>query len=198
MDLQIIGYGIPARTRERMDLLLQEGGSKGYFEVEVVALTDVKIAVCAPGMGDEMQAIKAGILEVTDLLVVNKSDLPDADRTANHLKSMLHHRGHDERRSAHKVSTVTRAGLPQLVEAIDARLRERTDSRSTAIAAARHPRSTLADDVGNLADALVRDSTDPRIDAILADVEQGTIARQDGLMATLRILVECEGGPDFH
>lgn len=34
MDLQIIGYGIPAQTRERMDLLLQEGGSKGYFDRE--------------------------------------------------------------------------------------------------------------------------------------------------------------------
>ena len=54
-----------------MDLVIVETVGTGQSEVEVAELTDVKIVVCAPGFGDEMQAIKAGILEVADLLVVN-------------------------------------------------------------------------------------------------------------------------------
>ena len=173
-----------------MNLVIVETVGTGQSEVEVAGLTDVRIAVCAPGLGDEMQAIKAGILEVADLLVVNKSDLPDADRTLAHLKSMLHHRGHEERRSALKVSTVTRDGLAMLVDAIDARFREPPASRSTTSVDSRHPRWTLADDVGDLAVSLVRDSADPRIDAIIADLAQGVIARRDGVMATIRLLAE--------
>ena len=171
-----------------MDLVIVETVGTGQSEVEVAGLTEVKIAVCAPGLGDEMQAIKAGILEVADLLVVNKSDLPDADRTANHLMAMLHHRGHEERRSAHKVSTVTHDGLPQLIEAIDARFREPTETRSTAITGARHPRFTLADDVGDLAAAMVRDSVDTRIETIIAHMAQGIISRRDGVIGAIRVL----------
>ena len=103
---------------------------------------------------------------------------------------MLHHRGHEERRSALKVSTVTRVGLAMLVDAIDARFREPPASRSTTSVDSRHPRWTLADDVGDLAVSLVRDSADRRIDAIIADLAQGVIARRDGVMATIRLLAE--------
>ena len=116
--------------------------------------------------------------------------MPDADRTLAHLKSVLHRRAHDEHRSALKVSTVTRDGLAMLVDAIDARFREPPPSRSTNSVDSRHSRWTLADDVGDLAVTLVRDSADPRIDAIIADLAQGVIARRDGVMATIRLLAE--------
>ena len=99
-----------------MDLVIVETVGTGQSEVEVANLTDVKIVVCAPGLGDEMQAMKAGVLEIADLLVVNKADLPDAARTATHLTAMLHHRGHEERRSMLSVSTQTRDGLKALGE----------------------------------------------------------------------------------
>jgi len=61
----------------------------GQSEVEVASLAHTVIVVEAPGMGDEIQAIKAGILEIADILVVNKGDHPEAQRTVNALRSML-------------------------------------------------------------------------------------------------------------
>lgn len=173
-----------------MDLVIVETVGTGQSEVEVAELTDVKIVVCAPGLGDEMQAIKAGVLEVSDLLVVNKSDLPDADRTAAHLKAMLHHRGHEERRSVLQVSSLNREGLPRLVDAIDARYAAPTARLSTWATKGHNPRQELADDVADLAAAFVRDSVDPRIDVIIGEMARGVISRHDGVMAMTRMVAE--------
>ena len=171
-----------------MDLVIVETVGTGQSEVEVAELTDVRIVVCAPGFGDEMQAIKAGILEVADLLVVNKSDLPDADRTVAHLKAMLHHRGHDERRAAFKVSTLTRDGLAMLAEAINARFAEPLEVRRNVAAKADNPRHQLAEDVAQLAAAFMRDHDDPRIEYIAENVSRGAISRRDGAVAAMRLL----------
>lgn len=61
----------------------------GQSEVEIASLAHTVIVVEAPGMGDEIQAIKAGILEIADILVVNKGDHPEAQRTVNALRSMI-------------------------------------------------------------------------------------------------------------
>ena len=57
--------------------------------MEVAAIADTTLVVQAPEMGDEVQAIKAGLLEVADIVVVNKSDRPGADRAAAQLRGML-------------------------------------------------------------------------------------------------------------
>jgi len=61
----------------------------GQDEVEVVRAAHTTVVVSAPGLGDDIQAIKAGLLEIADVRVVSKSDRPDADRTVTDLKSML-------------------------------------------------------------------------------------------------------------
>ena len=61
----------------------------GQSEVEVAAAADTTVVLEAPEMGDEVQAIKAGLLEVADLVVVNKGDRPGAQRTAAQLRAML-------------------------------------------------------------------------------------------------------------
>jgi LAO/AO transport system kinase len=71
------------------DVVIVETVGAGQSDVEVQGLAQVTIVVCAPGLGDEIQAIKAGILEIADILVVNKADLPDAGRTARQLEGML-------------------------------------------------------------------------------------------------------------
>ena len=72
-----------------MDIVLVETVGTGQSEVEIIALADVNIVVSAPGLGDDIQAIKSGILEIADILVVNKGDLPGAEQTASQLRSML-------------------------------------------------------------------------------------------------------------
>ena len=181
-----------------MDLVIVETVGTGQSEVEVAELTDVKIVVCAPGLGDEMQAIKAGVLEIADLLVVNKSDLPDADRTAGHLKAMLHYGGHEERRRVLQVSSVNRDGLPMLVDAIDVRFAAPLGRQPTVAPRANNPRLTLADDVADLAAALVRDGDDPRIDIIVRELSQGAISRCDGAVAAIRVLAERDVLPGLN
>ncbi|MBN2385501.1 MAG: methylmalonyl Co-A mutase-associated GTPase MeaB [Anaerolineales bacterium] len=71
------------------DLVLIETVGAGQAEVEIARLAHTTLVVEAPGLGDDIQAIKAGILEVADILVVNKADLPGAESAERALKGML-------------------------------------------------------------------------------------------------------------
>ena len=71
------------------DLVLVETVGVGQDEVEVMRLADTTLVVVAPGMGDDIQAIKAGILEIAQVFVVNKADREGAARTAAELQQMM-------------------------------------------------------------------------------------------------------------
>ncbi|MBE0613985.1 MAG: methylmalonyl Co-A mutase-associated GTPase MeaB [Burkholderiales bacterium] len=77
------------------DQIIVETVGAGQSEVEVAEIADTRVVVCPPGLGDEVQALKAGILEIADILVVNKADLPLADRTERELLAMLSLRHYD-------------------------------------------------------------------------------------------------------
>jgi LAO/AO transport system kinase len=72
------------------DLILLETVGAGQSEVDVMGFADTTIVVVVPGLGDDVQAFKAGILEIADIFVVNKSDRPGADQTMRELRQMLH------------------------------------------------------------------------------------------------------------
>ena len=71
------------------DVVLVETVGVGQAEVEVASLADTTLVLVAPGMGDGIQAAKAGILEIADVFVVNKADRDGADATARDLRHML-------------------------------------------------------------------------------------------------------------
>lgn len=71
------------------DMILVETVGAGQAEVEVARLAHTIVVVEAPGLGDDVQAIKAGILEIADILAVNKADDPRAPNTARALQAML-------------------------------------------------------------------------------------------------------------
>lgn len=71
------------------DIVLIETVGVGQAEVDIARLAHTTLVVEAPGLGDEIQAIKAGILEIADILVVNKADLPGVEKTGRALKAML-------------------------------------------------------------------------------------------------------------
>lgn len=79
------------------DLVIIETVGVGQGEIDVVAQADTKVVVTVPGLGDEVQAIKAGILEIADVLVVNKADREGADRTVRDLLTMLDLRDRGDR-----------------------------------------------------------------------------------------------------
>ena len=71
------------------DLILVETVGVGQDEVDIASLADSVIVLLAPGMGDAIQAAKAGILEVADLFVVNKADKPDSQQVVRDLRNMI-------------------------------------------------------------------------------------------------------------
>ena len=71
------------------DMIIIETVGAGQAEVDIARLAHTVIVVEAPGMGDDIQAIKAGILEIADIMVVNKADRPESENTARALKVML-------------------------------------------------------------------------------------------------------------
>jgi len=71
------------------DLIIIETVGVGQDEVEIARASHTTVVVSAPGLGDDIQAIKAGILEIADIHVVGKCDRPDANRTVTDLKNML-------------------------------------------------------------------------------------------------------------
>src|SRR3712207_1957122 len=79
------------------DVVLVETVGVGQSELEIASLADTTLVLLAPGMGDGIQAAKAGILEIADVFVVNKADREGADRTARDLRVMQSLGGQHER-----------------------------------------------------------------------------------------------------
>ncbi|MHB8460948.1 MAG: methylmalonyl Co-A mutase-associated GTPase MeaB [Candidatus Limnocylindrales bacterium] len=111
------------------DLVLVETVGTGQSEVEVAATADTTVVLEAPEMGDEVQAIKAGLLEVADIVVVNKGDRPGAARTASQLRAMLSaaaprreigdERPRPKRPEILIATAATGAGMAELLAALD-------------------------------------------------------------------------------
>jgi LAO/AO transport system kinase len=70
------------------DVVLIETVGVGQDEVEIAKLADVTVVVLVPGMGDDVQAIKAGIMEIADVFVINKADQPEPDRLEREIKAI--------------------------------------------------------------------------------------------------------------
>jgi len=99
------------------DLILVETVGAGQSDVAIAKLARTRVVVYPPGLGEEVQALKAGILEIADILVVNKADLSGADRTAKDL-SAVPPRGSESKRPVLKIVSTTGDGVPALANAI--------------------------------------------------------------------------------
>ncbi|HTI15033.1 MAG TPA: methylmalonyl Co-A mutase-associated GTPase MeaB [Dictyobacter sp.] len=126
--------GLSASTRDvirAMDAagynpIIVETVGTGQAEVEVMRTAQTVLVVMAPGMGDDIQAIKAGILEIADIFVVSKADKPDANRTAAELSMMLsldpHRRQARWRIPIIKTSMLREQGITELTSTIHSHL----------------------------------------------------------------------------
>ncbi len=104
------------------DPIVIETVGAGQSEVEIARLAETTVVVEVPEMGDEVQAIKAGLLEVADIIAVNKADRPGATRAARQLRAMLSTAGGRITRDPPPVlmtTATTGEGVDALVEAID-------------------------------------------------------------------------------
>ena len=103
------------------DVIVVETVGVGQDEVEIVGAADVSVVVLVPGLGDEVQALKAGIMEIADVFVVNKADRDGADRLVTQIESMLSLGAPEASRPA-IVQTVatTGQGIAELLDAVEA------------------------------------------------------------------------------
>jgi GTPase len=174
-------------------LIFIETVGTGQSEVEVAAIADTTLVVQAPEMGDEVQAIKAGLLEVADLVAVTKADRPGADRAAAHLRAMLtvgvsQDRARGDRPTPKRpevvlVAGATGQGVVDLLAALD---------RRGAALRGQPPTETSAGDAARLARA------DAQLSGILAERLRERLrdaAHRDATQATLRRVASHEVDP---
>lgn len=102
------------------DLILIETVGVGQDEIDIVRLSDVTVVVLVPGMGDDVQSLKAGIMEIADIFVVNKADREGADRVEKEVRAMQSLAGNHNDWLPPVVKTVatTSDGIDKLVAAI--------------------------------------------------------------------------------
>ena len=103
------------------DLVLIETVGVGQDEVDIVRLADVTIVILVPGMGDDVQSIKAGIMEIADIFVINKADRDGAERVEREVRAMqsLSMRSDNWVPPVIKTVASTGAGVAELAETID-------------------------------------------------------------------------------
>ncbi|HWI41421.1 MAG TPA: methylmalonyl Co-A mutase-associated GTPase MeaB [Verrucomicrobiae bacterium] len=114
-----------------MEVIIIETVGVGQDEVEIMRLAHTTLVVMVPGLGDDIQAIKAGILEIGDIFVVNKADREGADRTARDLEMMLEMNRYAEgewRPPVLKTEAQRNTGIEELVEGVERHRRHLVDS----------------------------------------------------------------------
>jgi LAO/AO transport system kinase len=139
------------------DVILIETVGVGQSEIEISAVADPAVVVLNPGAGDAVQAAKAGLLEVADIVAINKADREGADQTARDLRA-------ETAAPILKIIAAQNEGIAELVEAIDAHARADSSARRAARARAQ---------ILSLAQSALRGQTS--LDALAAAVGDGTL-----------------------
>lgn len=102
------------------DLVLVETVGVGQSEVEIAGLADCTIVTLVPEAGDEIQTLKAGIMEIADIFVVNKADRESADALYNNLRILAHNKATDDNEiPVIKTIATNKTGIEELANAID-------------------------------------------------------------------------------
>jgi LAO/AO transport system kinase len=115
------------------DYIIVETVGVGQSEIEIAGLADVTIVTMVPEAGDEVQTMKAGLMEIGDIFIVNKSDRPDADLFVKNLRTMLPHSPQGSTRSIPVIKTIAsqKEGIVELLDAVNKKIKSLSDQRST-------------------------------------------------------------------
>ncbi|AEV88297.1 transporter [Actinoplanes sp. SE50] len=174
------------------DVVLVETVGVGQAEVEIASLADTTLVLLAPGMGDAIQAVKAGVLEIADVFVINKADRPGADNTYRDIQGMLalgERTAGDWRPQVVRAVAVKGEGVDDVVAAIEkhrawmtesGELRARQERRAAAEVAAL-ALGTLRARIGDLRDGTAL----PALAARVADGAIDPYAAADELLSGL-------------
>jgi GTPase len=177
------------------DVVFLETVGTGQSEIEVIGIADLVLLVLMPGSGDAVQALKAGIMEIPDVIAVNKMDHPAAKTMAQEVRSIVALDPDRERRPAILLTEALRGeGVPELWDALHQR-RQALEERGEL--AARRERN-LSGEVEALAVARLRDlargamAEDPAVRELVTGVQQREV---DPLTAVGALVASVTDGP---
>ncbi len=154
------------------DIVLLETVGTGQNEIDVAEVADIRIVIAAPGLGDDIQAMKSGLLEIADVIVVNKADRPGAEQTMQQLIGALSIRAMAaEKVPVLKTSALSGDGVPELVDALDD-IGKRVTAESAMKRRRRRARYLIARAAAAIVAARIKsggkDGLDPLADAVLS------------------------------
>ena len=168
------------------EMIIVETVGAGQSEVEIAEIADTRVVVCPPGLGDDVQAIKAGILEIADILVVSKADLPLADKTELDLRFMLSVTKHAPRQpTIVRVSAVSGTGMTELADAIGATVRGAGSRRGTG--SRERMRRLFAQEAGNLLRERLTALDSAALDELCDAAARGEIGHEDAVTNAIRL-----------
>ncbi len=158
----------------KWDTVIVETVGIGQSEIEISNLADITVLVESPGLGDEIQAIKSGILEIADIIVVNKSDLPQAEMAASHFANSVSLRQSDSAPQILNTVATTGEGIVELVAEI-CRLASALQGSERSGSAEHRVRRIVAKIVGERVENQLVHSKDRRIDECMKQINAGDI-----------------------
>ena len=157
------------------DIVLLETVGTGQSEIDVAEVADVRVVISAPGLGDDIQAMKSGLLEIADILVVNKGDRPGAEQTLQQLMGALSIRAmRTNAVPVLKTTATTGEGVAELVEAVAGKGRQ-LEAAGPLARRRRRARYLIARAASDLVAERIRAGGAATLDTLADDVLAGAI-----------------------
>ncbi len=157
------------------DFILLETVGTGQNEIDVAEVADVRVVISAPGLGDEIQAMKSGLLEIADILVVNKGDRPGAEQTMHQIAGAISIRATiSDKVPVLKTTATSGDGVDRLLAAIDA-VGDRVRADGVLVRRRRRARYLIARAAADLVAARVRQGAGASLDDLADRVLSGTL-----------------------
>ncbi|MGB4865462.1 MAG: methylmalonyl Co-A mutase-associated GTPase MeaB [Hyphomicrobium sp.] len=156
------------------DIVLLETVGTGQSEIDVAEVADIRVVISAPGMGDDIQAMKSGLLEIADVMVVNKGDRPGAEQAMQQLLGALSIRATiSEKVPVLKTSALNGDGIAELVKTLDV-IGARVSAEPAIARRRRRARYLIARAAADLVAARIKaggkSSLDPLADSVLSGI----------------------------
>jgi GTPase len=157
------------------DLVLLETVGTGQSEMDVAEVADVRVVISAPGLGDDIQAMKSGLLEIADVLVVNKGDREGAEITLQQLIGALSIRALRSKVPVLKTTATTGEGVPELIDALK-EIGDRDGGKAGATARRRRrARYLIARAAADIVARRVKDGSGEELDQLADTVLSGRV-----------------------
>lgn len=157
------------------DIVLLETVGTGQNEIDVAEVADIRVVISAPGLGDDIQAMKSGLLEIADIMVVNKGDRPGAEQTMQQLLGALSIRATiSEKVPVLKTSALNGDGIAKFVETLDA-IGVRVAAEPAVSRRRRRARYLIARAASDLVAARIKQGGKSGLDPLADSVLSGTM-----------------------